>query len=80
MLGFSAFAVSDSQLMKNPWAILSLACVTAGPRTRLNHEINIQSTFSRTDTFGTGTKCPSERGVRLIKSQIKGTSKGRDQL
>ena len=76
MLGFSAFVVSDSQLMKNPWAILSLACVTAGRRTRLN----IQSTFSRTDTFGTGTKCPSERGVRLIKSQIKGTSKGRDQL
>jgi len=35
-----------------------------------------QSTLSKTDTFGTGTK----RGVRLIESQIKGVKKGRDQL
>ena len=40
----------------------------------------LQSTLSKTDTFGTGTKCPSQRDVRLIKSQIKGISKGRDQL
>ena len=43
-------------------------------------EIVIQSTRSKTDTFGTGTKCPSYRGVRLIESQIKGVKKGRDQL
>ena len=42
--------------------------------------ICIQSTFSKTDTFGTGTKCPSQRDVCLIKSQIKGISKSRDQL
>ena len=32
----------------------------------------LQSTLSKTDTFGTGTKCPSWRDVRLIESQIKG--------
>ena len=41
---------------------------------------SIQSTLSKTDTFGTRTKCPSYRGVRLIESQIKGLKKGRDQL
>ena len=40
----------------------------------------LQSTLSKTDTFGTDTKCPSYRDVRLIKSQIKGISKGRDKL
>ena len=40
----------------------------------------IQSTLSKTDTFGTGIKCPSQRDVRLIESQIKGVKKGRDQL
>ena len=40
----------------------------------------LQSTLSKTDTFGTGTKCPSQRDVCLIKSQIKGISKSRDQL
>ena len=34
----------------------------------------------KTDTFGTGTKCPSYGDVRLMKRQIKGISKGRDQL
>ena len=27
----------------------------------------LQSTPSKTDTFGTGTKCPSYRGVHLIE-------------
>ena len=40
----------------------------------------IQSTLSKTDAFGTSTKCPSYRAVRLIESQIKGVKKGRDQL
>ena len=40
----------------------------------------IQSTLSKTDTFGTSSKCSSQRGVRLIESQIKGVEKGRDQL
>ena len=40
----------------------------------------VQSTPSKTDTFGTGSKCPSKRDVRLIESQIKGVKKGRDQL
>ena len=40
----------------------------------------LQSTLSKTDTFGTGTKCPSYRDVRLIKSQIKGINKGENQL
>ena len=43
-------------------------------------DLYIQLTLSKTDTSGTGTKCPSQRDVRLIKSQIKGISKGRDQL
>ena len=35
---------------------------------------------SRTDSFGTNTKCPSQRDVRLIESQIKGVLKrGRDR-
>ena len=38
--------------------------------------LRIQSTLSKTDTFETGTKCPSYRDVRLIKSQIKGINKG----
>ena len=42
---------------------------------------DIQSTHSRMDTFGTGTKCQSNSNVRLsIESQIKGVKKGRDQL
>ena len=39
----------------------------------------IQSTLSKSDTFGAGTKCPSKRDVCLIESQIKGVKKGRDQ-
>ena len=39
----------------------------------------IQSTPSKTDTFGTGSKCPSWGDDRLIESQIKGVKKGRDQ-
>ena len=42
--------------------------------------LSIQSTLSKTDTFGTGTSCLSWRGVRLIESQIKGVKKGRDRL
>ena len=40
----------------------------------------VESTLSKTDTLGAGTKCPSSRDVRLIKSKIKGVKKGRDQL
>ena len=40
----------------------------------------MQSTLSMVDTFGTGTKCQSKSNVRVIKSQIKGVKKGRDQL
>ena len=40
----------------------------------------IQSSLSKSVTFGAGTKCPSKRDVRLIESQIKGVKKGRDQL
>ena len=36
----------------------------------------LHSTLSKADIFGTGTKCPSERCVRLIESQIKGVKKG----
>ena len=32
------------------------------------------------DTFGAGAKCPSQRDVHLIESQIKEVKKGRDQL
>ena len=35
----------------------------------------LQWTLSKTDTFGTGPKCPSYRGVRLKESQIKGVKK-----
>ena len=48
---------------------------------QFNSVLNVlQSTPSKTDTFGTGSKCPSQRDVRLIESQIKGVKKGRDQL
>ena len=40
----------------------------------------IFSYLSKTDTFETGTSCPSKRDVRLIESQIEGAKKGRDQL
>ena len=43
-------------------------------------QLGVQSILSKTDTFGTGTKCPSQRSVRLIESQIKGVKKGRDHL
>ena len=43
-------------------------------------ETVVQSTLSKTGTFGTGTSCPSQRDVRLIESQIKGAKKGRDQF
>ena len=36
--------------------------------------IIMQSTLSKTDTFGTGTSCPSYR------KSIEGAKKGRDQL
>ena len=42
--------------------------------------LKIQSPLPKTDTFGTGTKCPSKRDVRLIESQVKTVKKGRDQL
>ena len=41
---------------------------------------DIQSTLSKTDTFGTGTICPSWRDERLKGSQIEGAKKGRHQL
>ena len=40
----------------------------------------VQSTLSKSDTFGAGTMSPSKRDVRLIESQIKGVKKGRGQL
>ena len=40
----------------------------------------IQSSLSKTDTFGTGTSCLSWRDVRLMERQIEGAKKGRDQL
>ena len=40
----------------------------------------IQSTLSKTDTFGTGVQCPSKSDICLVESQIKGVKKGRDQL
>ena len=43
-------------------------------------QMRLQSTLSKSDTFGAGTKCPSKRDVRLIEGQIKGVKKGRDQL
>ena len=46
----------------------------------VKRESTVESTPSKTDTFGTGSKCPSSRDVRLIESQIKGVKKGRDQL
>ena len=39
-----------------------------------------QSTLSKTDTFGVGTKCRSKSDVRLIESQITGVKKGRDRF
>ena len=46
---------------------------------KANTKLTINS-FFKTDTFGTGTKCPSLRDVHLIESQIKGAKKGMDQL
>ena len=53
-------------------------------RSRRRRLLALQSTPAKTDTFGTGTgtgsKCPSQRDVRLIENQIKGVKKGWDQL
>ena len=38
------------------------------------------STPSKTDTFGTSTKFPSQRDVHVIESPIKGVKKGTDQF
>ena len=46
---------------------------------KANTKLTVNSLF-KTDTFGTGTKCPSLRDVHLMESQIKGVKKGRDQL
>ena len=35
------------------------------------HLVQVQSILSKTDTFGTDTKCPSLRDVCLIESQVK---------
>ena len=37
--------------------------------------LGIRSTLSKTDTFGTGTKCPSQREFRLIEHQLKEAKK-----
>ena len=62
-------------------------CLRPVPRPLINNiifvtifDLILRSTFSKTDAFGTSTKCPSKRDVRLIESQIKGVKKGRDQL
>ena len=39
-----------------------------------------QSTLSKTDTFGVGTKCRSKSDVRHIESQITGVKKGRGRF
>ena len=44
----------------------------------ISSPVVIQSTLSKTETFGTGTSCPSKRDVRLIESQIEGVKTGRD--
>ena len=49
-------------------------------RLRVNNILLLQSTLSKLDTSEAGTKCPSKRDVRLMKSQIKGVKKARDQL
>ena len=66
----------DPKSLQSLLIINSLESVWVGGR----QNIILQSTLSKTDTFGTGTKCPSYRGVRLIESQTKGVKKGRDQL
>ena len=40
----------------------------------------LQPTVSKTDTFGTSTKCPCKSDDRVIQSRIKGVKKGRDQV
>ena len=45
----------------------------------LKQDYPLQSTLSKTDTFGTSSSCPSQRDVRLIERQIEGGKKGRDQ-
>ena len=41
------------------------------------HRLKLQSTLSKTDTFGTGAKCSPYRDVHLTWSQIKGVKKGK---
>ena len=45
----------------------------------LKQDYPLQSTLSKTDTFGTSTSCPSQRDVPLIERQIEGGKKGKDQ-
>ena len=39
-----------------------------------------QPTLFKMDTFGTSSKCPSQRDVHFIESHIKGAKKDRDQI
>ena len=39
----------------------------------------LQSTLSKTDAFGTNSKCRLKSDVRVIQSKINGVKKGRDK-
>ena len=40
----------------------------------------LQSTLSKTDAFGTSSKCRLKGDVRVIQSKINGVKKGRDKV
>ena len=40
----------------------------------------LQSTLSKTDAFGTSSKCRLKSDVRVIQSKINGVKKGRDKV
>ena len=69
--------VFDIIILHCPTTILYLVTMN---KAKLSTFFHIQSTPLKTDTVGTGTKCPSQLDVRLVESQIKEVKKGRDQL
>ena len=62
--------------------ISCLICGTKWNKKRQNKTLcQVHLTLSKTETFRTGTNCPSQRDVCLIQRvKIKGGKKGRDQL
>ena len=69
--------MTDSQLVMNWRGTFAFVIQKLSPSIppNITENADLQSTLSKSDTFGAGSKCPSKRDVRLIESQITGVRK-----